>query len=276
MWLINGESRHCIDISDRGLQYGDGLFETIEVIAGKPLFLSRHLQRLQQGCQILLIPCPDLNLLSAEAQQICEGTEQGVLKLMLTRGSGGRGYRQPPEISPSRICSLHPHPGYTDQLYRQGINLRFCDKRLAINPDLAGIKHLNRLEQVLARAEWQDDEIHEGLMLDSEGYVVEGTMSNLFWVENGQLRTPMLDRCGIRGVLRALVIELAHAAGIEVLETRIGASRLLQADEIFVTNSLIGIWPVKQLLRQRFTPGPLTASLLQAYADLRQQEIAHG
>lgn len=275
MWLINGESRHCIDITDRGLHYGDGLFETIEVVAGKPLFLNRHLQRMQRGCRVLLIPCPDLNLLDSEARQICDGAQLGVLKLMLTRGSGGRGYRQPEQISPSRIFGLHPHPDYPDPLYRQGIKLRFCDKRLAINPDLAQIKHLNRLEQVLARAEWQTDDIHEGLMLDSEGYVVEGTMSNLFWVRRGVLHTPLLDRCGIAGIVRELVIELARTAGIEVLEDRVDSRQLLEADEIFVTNSVIGIWPVKQLQQQSFIPGTVTVSLLEAYADLREREAAH-
>lgn len=274
MWLINGESRHCLEISDRGLHYGDGLFETVEVVAGKPLFLSRHLQRLQWGCRTLLIPCPDLNLLQAEARQVCDGADLGVFKLTLTRGSGGRGYRQPAQIQPSRILGLHPHPTYPDHFYHQGVHLRFCDKRLAINPDLAGIKHLNRLEQVLARAEWQDDEISEGLMLDSEGYVVEGTMSNLFWAKGGVLHTPLLDRCGIAGIVRGLVIELAREAGLETHEDRVDSRQLLDADEIFVTNSIIGIWPVKQLQQQGFSVGPLTASLLQAFAELRQQEIA--
>jgi 4-amino-4-deoxychorismate lyase len=269
MLLLNGESRHCIKVSDRGLQYGDGVFETVDVLNSKPLFFERHLQRLALGCQTLLIPCPDFTLLKDEARQVTANVAQSVLKLIVTRGSGGRGYRQPPEISTTRLFSIHPHPAYPQEFQDVGINLRFCNKRLALNPDLARIKHLNRLEQVLARAEWQDDDIQEGLMLDIELRVVEGTMSNLFWIKAGVLHTPLLDQCGIAGIVRELVIELAQAAGISVIEDHASREDVLAADELFVTNSVIGIWPVKRLEQQRFDVGNMTRSLQSLYATRR-------
>lgn len=275
MLLLNGESRHCIEVSDRGLQYGDGVFETVDVLNGKPLFFQRHLQRLALGCRTLLIPCPEFSLLMAEAWQISAGVDQAVLKLIVTRGSGGRGYRQPPEIFPTRVLSLHPHPTYAPSFQKFGVNLRFCDKRLAINPDLARIKHLNRLEQVLARAEWQDDAIQEGLMLDAQQRVVEGTMSNLFWIKDGVLHTPLLDQCGIAGIVRALLIELAREDGISVIEDHASREDVLAADELFVTNSIIGIWPVKQLEQQRFEVGDITQRLQGLYANLRLAEAQH-
>ena len=173
MFLLNGERRQCVDVADRGFQYGDGVFETIEVADGKPLFLDRHLRRLAKGCGKLLIPPPDLALLAEESLQISASARHAVLKLIVTRGCGGRGYRQPPRILPTRLLSLHPHPDYPEHFQTDGVTLRFCEYRLSINPALAGIKHMNRLEQILARAEWQDDGVQEGLMLDACGNVVE-------------------------------------------------------------------------------------------------------
>lgn len=261
MFLLNGERRQCIDVLDRGFQYGDGLFETIEVVDGKPLFLKRHLERLEAGCRRLLIPTPDMANLVEEASRISSSSKRAVLKLIVTRGCGGRGYRQPAEISPTRLFSIHPFPEYPACFQTEGITARFCELRLAINPALAGIKHMNRLEQILARAEWQDDGIQEGLMLNSEGHVIEGTMTNLFMVNEGVLYTPVLTECGVKGIVRQIVIELAARHGLAVNEAVFDKDALLGADEIFVTNSVIGIWPVKQLESQAFTVGPLTKKL---------------
>ncbi|PPD30162.1 MAG: aminodeoxychorismate lyase [Methylomonas sp.] len=273
MFLLNGERRHCIDVSDRGFQYGDGVFETIEVFQGKPLFWQRHIDRLQKGCQTLRIPCPDSALLQAEASDISVGADRAVLKLMITRGSGGRGYRQPDPILPTRVLSLHPFPQYPGHFDTEGIVARFCNQCLAINPGLAGIKHLNRLEQVLARAEWQDDSVQEGLMLDYQGQVIEGTMSNLFFVKNAVLYTPSLTNCGITGIVRQLVTEIAILKGIEFAEIQADQQSVLQADELFLTNSVIGIWPVKQLDQQHFSLGSITRMVQQGYAEARVREL---
>jgi 4-amino-4-deoxychorismate lyase len=274
MFLINGERRHCVDVTDRGFQYGDGVFETIEVCQGKPLFWQRHLERLLKGCQILRIPPPDLSLLQVEASKLIADTERAVLKLMITRGSGGRGYRQPDPILPTRVLSLHPFPQYPERFQIDGIVARFCEQRLAINPGLAGIKHLNRLEQVLARAEWQGEDIQEGLMLDYDGQVIEGTMSNVFLIKQDVLYTPVLNNAGISGIVRQIVMELASLNAIPCLEDSLDRSALMAADGLFVCNSVIGIWPVKQLDARSFCAHRLTHSLQQLYQQARLREMA--
>ncbi len=273
MFLLNGESRHLVDVSDRGFQYGDGLFETLEVLQGKALFLDRHLQRLTDGCQRLLLPPPDWQLLQQEAQQLISNTEHGVLKIIITRGVGGRGYRQPDAIVPTRLLSLHPYPQYPSALQSQGIVTRFCDQLLSINPSLAGIKHLNRLEQVLARAEWRDEAIQEGLMRDSNGHLIEGTMSNLFMVKNAVLYTPALTQSGIAGIVRQLVLEFAEQISLPVSIQSLNKDQLLQADEVFVTNSVIGIWPVKQIAEQFFQVGAWTQRLQTLLNQARLSEV---
>lgn len=256
MILVNGTSQSHIEISDRGLQYGDGLFETITVQNGKAIFLKEHLDRLTDGCQRLFIPIPDHELLKAEIQQLTQHSQQAVLKIIITRGSGGRGYRQPDTIQATRILSLHPYPNYPDTYTQQGITALFCSTRLGLNPLLAGMKHLNRLEQVLARAEWSDDNIQEGILLDINNNVVEGTMSNLFYSKNNQLYTADLTQSGVTGIIRSMIMN--HEP---VIEHCFNQAELLSADEIFVCNSVIGLWPVKQLAGQTFSVGSKTKHL---------------
>lgn len=256
MILVNGTPQTHIEISNRGLQYGDGLFETITVDNGNAVFLSQHLARLNTACQRLAIPAPAPNTLHAEIEELCQHTDKAVLKIIITRGSGGRGYRQPDNIQATRILSLHPFPSYPDSYYQQGITARFCDTRLGLNPSLAGMKHLNRLEQVLARAEWTDDNIQEGIVLDINNKVIEGTMSNLFYSKNKQLYTADLSQAGIAGIIRALIMRHEH-----VIEHTYTTAELLSADELFVCNSVIGIWPIKQLANHCFTVGNKTKYL---------------
>lgn len=273
MYLLNGESKHCIDFSDRGFQYGDGLFETIEIVNGTPVFLNQHLRRLAKGCQRLLIPAPDLATLKKEAFQLSQGLTHAVLKLIVTRGSGGRGYRQPETIQANRVFSVHPYPDYSENFITQGINIRFCKARLGLNPNLAGIKHMNRLEQVLARAEWDCPDIQEGLMLDINGQVIEGTMSNVFLINDNGLYTPEIAQCGVRGIVRDIIIQLANTQGIPVIEKTISKDEIYAADEVFVTNSIIGIWPVKQIEGQCYEIGLLTRKLQSLFLVFKQQDM---
>jgi 4-amino-4-deoxychorismate lyase len=267
MILINGESREHIEISDRGFQYGDGLFETIEVRDGRAVFLERHLQRLNVGCQRLHIPFPDIELLRFEAEELCrrwvdsENPGRAVLKIIVTRGSGGRGYRQPDVIHPTRIVSLHPYPDYPEIYREQGIAARICATRLGLSPALAGIKHLNRLEQVLARAEWNDSSIQEGLMLDVNGHVIEGTMTNLFYVKNNILHTAVLAQSGVSGIIRGVIMAISGDHGLSVIEHGFTKDQLLSADEVFVCNSIIGIWPVALIEDTHFSVGPITRKI---------------
>lgn len=268
MILVNGKSKGHIETSDRGFQYGDGLFETIEVRDGQAVFLERHLARLNSGCRRLHIPCPDAELLRLEAKKLCRRWQdpRAVLKIIVTRGSGGRGYRQPDVIQPTRVLSLHPYPDYPETYSKQGVVARFCATRLGLNPALAGIKHLNRLEQVMARSEWSDPAIQEGLMLDANDHVIEGTMTNLFYIKNNCLYTAELVQSGVSGIMRGIIMKLSADHGLPVIEHRFSKDELLSADEAFVCNSIIGIWPIKQIETTHFSVGSVTQRI-QSWLD---------
>lgn len=242
MMMINGEMCDSLPLSDRALHYGDGLFETVAVVNGKPRLWSAHMQRLERGCKVLGLPQPDQEMLRQEALSLCGSEQRAVIKLIYSRGSGGRGYRPPREVSTRRIFFRYPWPEQAP--LSEGVRIRLCQTPLACHPQLAGIKHLNRLEQVLARNEWDDPDIYEGLMCDLQGHVKEGTMCNLFWLEKGKLYTPNLTQCGVAGVMRRQVMELALEQGIQVMQSEITPDALAKVDEIFLTNSLIGICPV--------------------------------
>ena len=276
MILVNGECREHIEISDRGFQYGDGLFETIAVLNGQPVFFDRHIDRLKAGCRRLYIPFPGTGLLAFEAQKLSEHSSNAVLKLMLTRGSGGRGYRQPDLIQTTRVLSLHPFPDYPDSYNAQGIVARFCDTRLGLNPALAGIKHLNRLEQILARAEWTDHAIQEGIMLDINGHVIEGTMTNLFYVKNHTLYTSVLTFSGVAGIIRGILMAISSVQGIFSIEHTFTQDELLSADEVFVCNSIVGIWPVRQIENTRFPVGQITRQLQIGLARFQSEATRGG
>lgn len=259
--LINGEVGTVLAAADRAIQYGDAVFETLAVDDGRPLLWQRHWQRLEHGLQRLGLPLPDEALVRAEAEQLATGTRRGVLKLLLTAGVGGRGYRRPERPDPERILSLHPYPDYPAHLWRDGVAVRCCRMQLARQPALAGLKHGNRLEQVLARAEWSAAEINEGLMCDTDGNLVEGTMSNVFAVRQGVLLTPSLEQCGVAGIMRDCILELAADMGLEPRIETAPLAQWLQADELFLSNSVIGLWPVRQVDQQGFQSGPLSRRL---------------
>ncbi|QKE62896.1 aminodeoxychorismate lyase [Aquipseudomonas campi] len=257
---VDGQPATQLSILDRGLAYGDGLFETIAVQRGQPRLLARHLARLQQGAQRLSLAL-DLQVVQAELLAFCAELGEGVAKLIVTRGEGLRGYAPPQPTRPCRVLLGNPAPVYPPVHAEQGVCLFPCVTRLAEQPLLAGLKHLNRLEQVLARAEWQDPAYAEGLMCDSSGRVIEGVYSNLFLCRDGQLLTADLSRCGVAGVMRAEVLAQAEALGIVVHIRDISRAELLAADEVFLCNSLYGIWPVRELQGHDWPVGPLTRKL---------------
>ena len=263
---IDGVPAAMLPVQDRGLQYGDGLFETLAVQDGRISLLDFHLDRLATGCERLGFAMPPAASLKVELQA-ASAADRAVLKLILTRGSGGRGYRPAEAAVPRRILSRHPWPEYPATWSQDGVRARVCALRLAAQPQLAGIKHLNRLEQVLARAEWGDaDGFQEGLMLDQEGRVIEGTMSNVFASPGeGVLLTPDLSRCGVAGVMRRYLLEQAAKAGITVRVEPFPLATLLRAREIFLCNSILGVWPVTELAGRRYPIGAMTR-LAQAWA----------
>lgn len=266
--LINGQPAAHISAQDRGLHYGDGVFETLAVRDGKPLLWQQHMQRLHAGCARLGIPAPAAALLAVEAGQVCAGAAHAVLKIIVTRGEGVRGYRAVPPLQTTRLVALYPWPDWPEANAQHGVRVRVCDTRLARNPALAGIKHLNRLEQVLARNEWQDTSIAEGLMLDTADHVIEGTMSNLFVVKGGQLLTPEIDSCGVAGIMRGAIVELAARHGITCEITALSLQQLREADEIFLCNSLMAVWPVRELDGVHYLPGSLTQRVAAYVAEM--------
>lgn len=264
---INGQPAEGIALADRGLAYGDGLFETIKVRDGRAVLLERHLVRLQEGCQRLMIPC-DLQVLRSELLAYMQQLGNGVCKLILTRGAGQRGYAMPDPCMPQRILQASSLPQWPVAYAQQGIQLFTCQLRLSAQPVLAGLKHLNRLEQVLARAEWSDPAYAEGLLLDKQERVVDCVFSNVFIVQDQQLLTPELSRNGVAGVMRAELLARAEAAGIDVQVKDITVQKMLQADEVFTSNSLYGIWPVRGYAAQHWPVGPVTRKLQQLIKDL--------
>lgn len=262
--LINGQAGRAVSSRDRGLLYGDGLFETVRVVGGVAPLWARHMARLAEGCARLHLPAPDPDLLCTELRAVAGGMESVVVRITLTRGEGTRGYAPPAVAQPTRIVAAFPMPQVDSRTASQGIHVRVCDLRLAEQPCLAGIKHLNRLEQVLARAEWSDPTIAEGLLLDAAGRVVCATMANVFAVIGGVLVTPALDRCGVAGVARAEVL----ATQVHALVRDLRLDELLDAGEVFLTSSVRGILPVQAVGDKVFAPGPVTRALQQHWRDL--------
>ena len=239
--IFSGERRvDAIDPRDRGLAYGDGVFETILVHHGAPVWWDAHLARLLHGCEALGIAMPDPDFLCAEPDALIAGCARGVLKLIVTRGVGERGYAPPRSASSTLLLSLSDAPPLPP---RDGLNLRWCDTRLAIQPKLAGIKHLNRLEQVLARAEWSDPAIHEGLQCDTSGRVVSATSANLFALRDGHWLTPPVTDSGIAGICRAWMLHNVAEARVAVLSR----AEVELADALILCNSVHGILPVAAL-----------------------------
>lgn len=261
--LVNGEEQSSVDVSDRGFALGDGLFETIAVRDGSARFLNAHFDRLGEGCVRLAIPAPAIDTLTRELESVIGDDERGTIRITMTRGPGPRGYAPPRDAVPTRVVAFFPASDQPPPKSR--FVLRWCETRLALQPALAGLKHLNRLEQVLARSEWDDPAIDEGIMLATDGRMVECVMSNLFLVIDDGLVTPALDQCGVRGVMRRKVLEAAENCGIAVAERRVEPDEVHRATAAFVTNAVRGIVPVERIGDLQYSPdqNALLASLSQ-------------
>lgn len=259
--LVNGQVDTSLNTLDRGLNYGHGVFETMKITSGRPLLWHDHLSRLLSSCERLKISIETLQADLENDLLSLPALDQAVLKVIVTAGVGGRGYQAPVGSMPTRIVQVFSYPSYPDQPALLGIKARWCQIQLSSAPLLAGMKHLNRLEQVLARSEWSDQDIREGIVCGSDGFLAEGTMSNLFVVRDGVLKTPLLSNYGVEGIMRNHLLQLAHAAEIPVEVAPLSKEDLLTADEVFFCNSLIEIWPLRQLEQQSFTIGPITRQL---------------
>jgi 4-amino-4-deoxychorismate lyase len=266
--LVNGLAGDVIHSNDRGLLYGDGLFETMSFVSGEIPLWHLHMARFAQGCERLKLACPSVDVLWEEVTQLTAGAERALIKLILTRGVGGRGYASPADAMPTRILQRHPWPEFSRDCWETGVRVIYCQQRLARQPALAGIKHLNRLEQVLARAEWQDPAIQEGLVADTDGGIIEGVSHNLFVVKGDKLLTPDLYFCGVAGVMREYLLSLLNEKGYRV-EVRVLTKQELQtADGVFLCNSVHGIWPVCELDGKRYSQNRLICDLRDTVAQM--------
>lgn len=261
--LVNGREDQQSFPLDRGLFYGQTVFETIAVVNGRPALMEEHLARMSKGCKRIGIPL-NINYLIDDIKVISNNILERsyVLRLTVSMGVGGRGYKNPDDPTPTRIVSLHDYPKRPSQL---GIRIGISEVALAYQPLLAGIKHGNRIEQVLARQSWHDD-WDEALLLDYQGNVIEGTQSNLFIVKNGDIKTPLLDGSGVEGVMRNWVISNLNAAGFSCSAVRLSVSDVINADEVFLTNSVLGIQSVAvlQINEQQidYSTAPIANTLL--------------
>jgi 4-amino-4-deoxychorismate lyase len=252
---VNGELDAAISPLDRGFSYGDGVFETCRYQNGSIPLWQYHRERLLKSAERLKIPLDERLLLQYRdellAQVAAQQITDGVLKVTVTRGVGGRGYRLPDAVKPTYCLGIFIGKSLATVQYRNGVSIRICNLRLSQSPALAGMKHLNRLEHILARAEWAD-EFAEGLLLDAQGGVIEATVSNLFAVKDNRLYTPDLASAGVAGVMRRVIMEqFSPALGLANRVIDMELDFLLAADEVFLCNSVYGIWPVTNLVDDR-------------------------
>ena len=266
---VNGRPGGALSPLERGLHYGDGLFETIACVAGRPRFLDLHLARLRAGCARLGIEFPAREELRREILAAAAGAGRSIVKVLLTRGPAvARGYGTTGTEQPTRLTLRYGWEEEDPRLAVDGVRVRTAELRLAENPALAGLKHLNRLEQVLARRESPDPAFAEALMFSSGGRLISGIMSNVFLVEGGALRTPLLDRCGVAGIMRQVVLREAARAGIAAAETVLEGADLVRTRELFLTSAVIGLRPVREVDGRACGPGAVTRELQRRLAPL--------
>ena len=256
--LINGKFGDKISVFDRGLSYGDGFFETMiwKKTNNQDVFFvefwRRHLKRLSNGCKMLDINLPPEIILEKYTDKIIKraiklGYHSGVLKIIVTRGSGGRGYKYEENMIPTIILIISAMPIYSEKNLLKGVNVKFCKTKMSNNINIAGFKHLNRLDSVLARSEWTKKEIFEGLITDSQNNVIEGTMTNIFTLTNNILYTPIINEIGIKGIMREIVIEKFGNYFRDIVQCELSKEQLLNSESVFLTNSVVKIVPVRNI-----------------------------
>ena len=266
--LVNNEFTHNISILDRGFAYGDGFFETMlwKHLGGvarpnlKVEFWEKHYDRIKKGCDLMKIKLPNLIDLLKQREKILQRSffnaslQEGILKLIITRGVGGRGYKFDNNMKPTIAFLSFPKPKFNPLVYENGVKVRFCKNKLYSHNRLFGLKHMNRLDSVLARSEWED-EFFEGIILDEDTNLVEGTMTNIFFVKGDILITPPIEKTGINGILRQVVIEKAKNFFKRIEISKVNKKILGSFDQMFLTNSVMKIVPVKKLGRKKFSVG---------------------
>lgn len=251
-YLINGDFNQAISPLDRGFAYGDGVFRTMVIRSGLPVNWPLHYQKLVADCAAIGIVCPSAELLMSDFLQLfsiedVDSEKQEVAKIMITRGEGERGYKPPAVTTPTRVIIKSAMPLYAKESYAGGVQLHVCNTRLSSQVKLAGVKHLNRLENILARMEWRDEDIFDGVLLDQQGGVIECTMSNIFARFDKVLVTPDLSECGVAGITRQRICDVSSALNLTAEVAPLSLSRMLQADELIICNSLYGAFQVSKI-----------------------------
>ncbi len=250
--LINGVAADHINIDDRSIHYGDGLFETILCNGNNLYYWSQHYQRLKESTGKLSMSCPAEKTLLDDVSKLLEANKTDsacVIKIIVSRGAGERGYKISKNCSANRFVLFSAiDEEYSSLLSKKLLSgdLCLCKQQVSINENLAGLKHLNRLDNVLARSEWNTDYI-DGLMLNANHSVIEGTMSNLFAVKDNQMFTPDLKLSGVNGVMREVIIDVASSNNIKISIENLTIDDLENMDELFISNSLIGMKSVNKL-----------------------------
>ena len=273
LYLVNGSFNQAISPFDRGFAYGDGVFRTIKMQGGLPEYWPQHYQKLVADCAAINIVCPSAELLMSDIALLFSadaGNENAaaVAKIMITRGEGTRGYTPPAITAPMRVVLKSAIPDYPQTRFTQGVTLTVCETRLAAQPKLAGIKTLNRLENVLARMEWHSpgisNELAEGIMLDTQGNVIECTAANIFARFGNVLITPSLQQCGIAGITRQRIIDLAPTLKLQAAVETFDLKKLYSADEVIICSSLYGAWQVQKIDDKSITTHGLAANICAA------------
>ncbi len=246
-YLLNGSPDEGVSVLDRAFAYGDGVFRTLLIRHGDPAHWDLHYSKLRNDCKRLKIDCPDELLILEDIKCLFKLGGSGVIKIIVSRGESDRGYAVPANIKSNRFVIKLPAPSYPAVNVDEGVKLFLCNIRLPKQPALAGIKHLNRLENVMARMEWSGHDFTDGLLLDENGFVIEGTMSNIFARFGNVLLTPDLSQSGVAGVTRECILTMSDALGLDVKVQAFTLDQLLEADEVIICNTLFGAWQVRAL-----------------------------
>lgn len=279
--LINGNFEDKISVFDRGFSYGDGLFETMlwsvnpeKKICGVE-FWNRHLKRLILGCEKIKIKFPGIDVLNKFKNKIIEkaiesGFRSGVLKIIITRGVGGRGYKYDENMKQSIIFLISEKPSYSAEIYKKGVNVKICNAKMSYNSDLAGIKHLNRLDSVMARSEWKENSIMEGIIIDEKNNIIEGTMTNIFFVKDNSIITPRIIHTGIKGILRQVLLEKQKS----IIEKDIKISDINFVDSAFISNSIIKVIPIAKIQNIDFKINKKVKMIIDEFQRYENLEIS--
>lgn len=239
--LVNGIEQNQIHIENRGLAYGDGLFTTAKIINGKIQYLSSHVQRLVLGCEKLVLFAPNKVELTEQLIQVAKPYKLAVLKVIITASNGGRGYARSIDPKSDIIIMVHDYPKHYEALAIKGITLGNSKQQIGINPMLSGLKHLNRLEQVLLRQELVNTKEDDLVVTNINDEVIEATSANLFFWLNDKLCTPDVTNSGVNGLMRQTILQQYP----DTLIKKVTLAELANSPAMFICNSVMGIMPVK-------------------------------